>query len=242
MSSQTVASVIVLVGLQLLVLRASQHAVPSLYFTTSSLFDRRADVSGGAVLFRLSVPIIAGAVAALLAPEDEFLVGAISGGLCWFLVIWPIIWNPRIVSHGFHLPFVAVLTVFWIAYATLPLAGAALVNIVSDVISGDAAGWQAEYVWAVITGIPIAGLARVTSSFAARRMSFVGDPSMASESPSEKLTDEDLDDWELAEFLEDPPVLALIGAVTGIVLIALIRLAGGRRRGNGKRRCMRIMG
>lgn len=242
MSSQTVASVLVLVGLQLLVLRASQHAVPNLYFTTSSLFDRRADVSGGAVLFRLSVPFVTGAVAALLAPEDEFLVGAVSGGLCWFLVIWPIIWNPRLVSHRFHLPFVAVLVVFWIAYATLPLAGAALVHIVSDVISGDAAGWQAEYVWAVITGIPISVLVKVVSSFAARKMSFVGDSSEASESSSEERKEEDLDDWELPAILGDPPVFALVGAVTGIVLIALIRLVGSRRSGGDKRRCTRIMG
>jgi hypothetical protein len=106
MTSQAIAAVVALVGLQLLVLRASQHAVPRLYFTTSSLFDRRADVSGGAVLLRLFVPFASGALAALLAPEDEFLVGSVSGGVCWFLIIWPIIWNPRLVSHSFHLSFV----------------------------------------------------------------------------------------------------------------------------------------
>lgn len=196
-SSQAIAATFVLIALQLAVLRASQHAVPSLYFTTSSLFDRRADVSGGAVLFRLSIPLAAGGVAALLAPDNALAVGAISGGGAWFLAIWPIIWNPRLASHRFTLPFVGILVAFLLAFAALPLAGVALEEAISGVISAEGAEWKAQYVWGLITGVTFSIVAEGASWFARTKLSFVDDslPITVSGSDEDADVDEDADDW-----------------------------------------------
>lgn len=223
MTSQALTALVVLVGLQLLVLRASQHAVPSLYFTTSSLFDRRADVSGRAVLFRLSVPLVAGAGAALLVPQQDVAVATASGALCWFLIIWPIIWNPRLVSHGFHLPFVAMLGTFWVAYAAIPLSGVAIVNVVQDVAAGRAPEWQEQYVWGVITGLTFAGVAKLASGFAARRLSFADDPQPDVE-PEERY--EEYYDSEPRAVIRYLPALALIATSIGLAVRAM-----GKRRG-----------
>ena len=193
MSAQAVAATFVLVVLQLVVLRASQHAKPTLYFTTSSLFDRRSDVSGAAVLFRLSIPFAAGGLAALLVSDDAILVGAISGGATWFLVIWPIIWNPRLVSHRYSWPFVGVLFAFWLAFISLPLAGGSLVELISNVISAEGAEWKSQYAWALVTGATFTAAAEGTSWLARRRLSFVDDRSSAADSSRGEADEEE---WE----------------------------------------------
>ena len=191
MTSQTIAALGLLVAVQLLVLRTSQHAVPSLYFTTSSLFDRRADVSGGAVLFRLSLPFGSGMLAALLAPTDEALVACIAGALCWFLVIWPIIWNPRLVTHPIHRPFIGVLAAFWAAFTVLPLAGVGVAILIEDVLQGQASELSAQYVWAVITAVPIGVAVKLTTRFASQRLSFVDDPQEVTGPDPNSIADEE---------------------------------------------------
>ena len=157
-------------------LRASQQAFPGLYFTTNSFFDRRADVSGKAVLFRLSIPLVSGAIAAFLAPNDALLVAGIAGAICWFLVIWPMIWNPKLInSHGFTPLFVTLLAAFWLAFAALPVAAAALVEIARDVFAGDAGEIETQYVWALVTGMSFGICLGGVNWFAGKRLTFADD-------------------------------------------------------------------
>ncbi len=229
MTSQAVAATFVLVALQLVVLRAGQHAKPSLYFTTSSLFDRRSDVSGTAVLFRLSIPFAAGALAALLVSDDALLVGAVSGGATWFLVIWPIIWNPRLVSHRYSWPFVGVLAAFWLAFISLPLAGGALVEMITSVVSAEGAEWKSQYAWGLVTGVTFTAVAEGTSWIARRRLSFADDRSPVDSSRG----DEDEVDWEEGDRSESAlgEFFLLYGTETfgfaaiAVCVVALISLA-----------------
>jgi hypothetical protein len=222
--SQSVVAGLVLVVLQLLVLRTAQHAVPSLYFTTSSLFDRRRDVSGAAVLFRLSVPFVAGVAVAFLAPEREAVVACAAGTLCWFLVIWPIIWNPRIVGHPMRPAFLAVLGSFWIAFATLPIAGVALGDVMRDVFAGAAPEWQAQYVWAVVTTLPISVGVWGITTLAARRLSFTDDVGALPASEDDTWLDEPekSGEWWPANAFGSRIPWVLVGLVAGL----LIRSAG----------------
>jgi len=175
-STQQLTVGALLVFLQLLILRAAQHAVPSLYFTTSSLFDQRADVSGAALLFRLSLPLGAGVAAALALTDGEWEVAAAAGACAWFLVIWPIVWNPRLVEHAIEAPFVLLLAAFWVAFAILPLVGVALVGVVENVLGSPDSDWDGQYVWAVVTGVPIALMINVAGRLARSRLSFADDP------------------------------------------------------------------
>lgn len=206
MDSQAVAAIVVLVLLELVALRASQQAFPSLYFTTSSFFDRRADVSGKAVLFRLSIPLASGAIAAFLVPDDALLVAGIAGAVCWFLVIWPMIWNPKLISsHGLTPLFLALLAAFWLAFAALPVAAAALVEIARDVFAGDAGEIETQYVWALVTGMSFGICVGGVNWFAGKRLTFADDAASAETSegsetkPKTEIDDLDgLDDLDLS--------------------------------------------
>ncbi len=133
----------------------------------------------------------------MLVPDDALAVGAISGGGAWFLAIWPIIWNPRLASHRFTLPFVGVLVAFLLAFAALPLAGVALVEAISSVISAEGAEWKAQYVWGLITGATFSIAAEGASRFARTKLSFV-DESLAvdiSDVDEGSDADENAEDW-----------------------------------------------
>jgi hypothetical protein len=95
--TKDIALALVLAAVQVLTLRVSQYAVPGLYFTTSSLFERRSEVKIGAILFRLVIPLGAGILVPVLSSENEYAVAASSGAIAWFLVLWPIAWSPSLL-------------------------------------------------------------------------------------------------------------------------------------------------
>jgi len=143
------------------------------------------------VLFRLSLPFTSGVLAALLVPTDEALVACLAGALCWFLVIWPIIWNPRLVTHPIHRPFVGVLAAFWVAFTVLPLAGVGTAVLIENVLRGQASELSTQYVWAVITAVPISIVVKLATHLASQRLSFVDDPQDTTEpEPDSPVPDE----------------------------------------------------
>lgn len=171
-----VTTVVVLVLLQLLVLRVSQHAMPSLYFTTSSLFSRREDVAGKAVVFRLVIPLLAGAASSLLLGGYHADVAAIAGAAAWFLILWPIMWNPKIVDRPLHAGFLGVLFVFWAAYALLPVAGAAGATWLADTLDTSATEWKTQFAWSLPTGAVFSVLTWAITRAWGARVSFANDP------------------------------------------------------------------
>ena len=128
------------------------------------------------MLFRFSVPLGAGVAAALVLSDGAWAVAAAAGAFAWFLVIWPIVWNPRLVEHPIETPFVLLLAAFWVAFSVFPLVGVGVVQIVENVVGSRNSDWDAQYVWAVLTGVPIALLTSLVTRFARSRLSFADDP------------------------------------------------------------------
>jgi hypothetical protein len=174
--TQSITTLAVLTALQLMVFFVAQRASSDLYFTTSSLFDRRSEVTYGAILFRLSIPFFAGAFAALILTKNEMPVAVGSGAIAWFLVLWPIVWAPSLMlPYAKRWPIVLLLLGFWGAFALLPTAGVVAARAVESLVQGEPIDWGLEYLLAVATSVPMSlavmGLSRITR----KRVSFADD-------------------------------------------------------------------
>lgn len=175
MGSSEIGIAALLAGALLLVLRVSQRAAPSLYFTTSSFFETRAEVRGRAILFRMALPALAGAAAALVAPDHEMAIASLAGGIGWFLAIWPVMWNPSLLPHPRRALIWLLLLAFWAAYALLPVAGVAVYELIEGVARNRRVDWTEEIVKAAVTTLPISTVIWLTSRAANSRVTFVDD-------------------------------------------------------------------
>ena len=187
--TQSIATLIALIALQLSVFKVAQQVLSDLYYSTSQLFDSRSEVKGAAILFRLSIPFFAGVLAALILARNEIPVAAGSGALTWFLIIWPIAWAPSLMlSHSKRWPIVLLLLGFWGAFALLPIAGVAATNMIVSAVQGKEIDWGLQFMLAAFTGIPISVTVGAFGRLANRRVSF------AEDSEEEVEGDEDISD------------------------------------------------
>jgi hypothetical protein len=219
MSANSVASTATLVAIQLVAIKAMQHRAPHLYFTTSALFSSRADVRGSAVLARLLVPFLAGALAYALSGDCAAGVAAVAGGVAWFLVIWPVVWNPRLLEQGWSWTLALVVALFQMAFVVLAVAGAGITEAIARGVDGDTSELQSQYAWALLTSLPLSALAAGASWFAGRRISFADDPY-----PEAEITpDDDLDEVSVwREWASEAPLYATPAYTLGLAVGALV--------------------
>jgi hypothetical protein len=182
----------VLVVIQLLVLRVTQYAFPGLYFSSAMLFERRSEVTTGAILFRLAIPFGAGLVVPLISSQDERVVASAAGVIAWFLILWPIAWAPSVMlPTGSSRWIWALLLGFWVAFGLLPLAGVAVTDVVLDLTRNHHIDWTAASVEGIITSVPISGLMLAVGRIATKRVSFRDDPEPEEDNETEEWVEYD---------------------------------------------------
>lgn len=223
--SQAITLALVLAALQVVALRVGQHLLPALYFTTSSLFDRRSEVRGGATLFRAAIPFSTGMLVPLLISHDERAVAAAAGSIAWFLVLWPIIWSPALLfPHSKAWPIVGLLLFSWVGFAVLPVAGV----LATETIRAENEWWHGS-VQAAVLAVPITVVTLGLGRLAQGRVTFADDqlPEEGSElEPDEAYVP------SLRERIDSASYAVPQGAVAlGTLLILLWLVVRGRRDG-----------
>jgi hypothetical protein len=204
---------LVLAAVQVLSLRVTQYALPALYFTTSSLFDRRSEVRGGAILFRLAIPLASGMLVPILQPHNARAVAAGAGVIAWFLVLWPIAWAPSLLlPRSRAWPISALLFVTWVAFGLLPIAGVALTELAQDLFRDPHSGWSHAVLEAVFAGLPVTTGTWILGQLAQRRVSFADD-------------DEDVPAEELEEAPSTPSLSERLQSVSYSVPEGIVSLA-----------------
>jgi hypothetical protein len=215
---------LILAGLQVLTLRVAQYALPALYFSTASLFDRRSEVTAGAIAFRLAIPFTAGMLVPLVLTENEIVVASASGAIAWFLVLWPIAWAPSLMlpsARGW--PITGLLLLFWVAFALLPVGGVEVTHLIQG--TGDRSG---AFLAAVVAGVPVTILVELVARASKTRVTFADD---VSEEPDDEAPDDDYTPSRL-ERLENVNYLIPNGVVSVATLLVLVLiLIRGRRPG-----------
>lgn len=231
--TQQLVLALVLAGLQVLVIRVAQYALPQLYFTTSSLFERRSEVKAGAILFRLSIPLIAGMLVPLLISDNKRAVAAAAGAICWFLVLWPIVWAPSLLfPHAKAWPIVGLLLAFWAAYTLFPIAGVSITEIAQGVARNGDLKWGSLFLEAILTTIPISTATWLLSRLVDQRVTFADDDFLDDEVPDTEI--EELDSYtpSLRERFESASAAVPEGLVSLATLVVLLLIVlRGRRNG-----------
>jgi len=223
----TVAAVLAI--LQVLVLRASQYAFPNLYFTSAWLFDRRSELTVGALIFRLAIPFSAGLLVPLMLSDNQKLIAGASGAVAWFLVLWPILWAPSVMlPSGWEWPLGVVLLAFWPAFCGLAIAGASVTEALQQLSADHHIDWGTEVSVAFVLVIPTTVCIAFLGRIARARLSFRDDPY---EPPEWEEEEEDSDDSVAARLsaLEPGQIVALATAALVAAAILFRRLSRAGR-------------
>jgi hypothetical protein len=140
-----------------------------------ALRDSRRDVGLHAVLFRLGLPVAVGAPVAPLTNRNGYVVAALAGGAIWFLLIWPVLWNPSLLPEARRGWIFALIFAFWGAYVALPPAGVALEKFVIAATGEHEIDWAATALQGVfgiaLSSVVVGGLNRAART----RLSFAED-------------------------------------------------------------------
>lgn len=127
---EEIGTIVVLVAGQLVTFRTLQWLAPTTYFRTADLVESQGDVTPKAVLIRLAIPMVGGAVGAWIGASS--IVLPIAGFFAWFLISWPAFWLPRFVRGAHQFLTWTLMFAFLVSWTALPIAGAALFDAIAN--------------------------------------------------------------------------------------------------------------